>query len=99
MFHRCRIVIRCAFDRFAVFSSRRKSIAFFREAFENKQWKTAADEPLTKRVTIIDYPTKTYNFNSFNGPSPVATRDILDKLDSYPAFDAGAAPAGAVGGE
>lgn len=89
----------CAFDCFAVFS-RRKSIAFFREAFENKQWKTAADEPLTKRVTIIDYPTKTYNFNAFNGPLPVATRDILDKLDSYPAFDAGAAPAGgAVGGE
>ena len=64
------------------------------------QWKTAADTPLTNRVTIIDYPDKTYNFNAFNGPSPVATRDILDKLDSYPAFDAVATPAGgAVGGE
>lgn len=74
---------------------RRETISFFRTAYETNGWKTAADEPLTKRITIVDYPTVAYTFSPYDAAPPVATRAILDKLDSYESVDAPAT--GAVG--
>jgi hypothetical protein len=72
---------------------RRETITFFRAAFEANGWKTVADEPLTKRITISDYPAVTYNFSPLAAVPPVATRDILDRLATYPPVIPPPAPA------
>jgi hypothetical protein len=58
-------------------------VAFFKNAFEANGWKSARDTPLTKRITITDYPGEGAAVIP-PPPPPVATRDILDRLSTYP---------------
>lgn len=75
---------------------RRSTQTFYKSTFAMLNWKSASDEPLTKRITITDYPgaaAASDDDDMFANPLPVATRDLLDDLDNLPESE-GAAAAG-----